>query len=160
MSTMTAAIDALQNELVSSVAQLRELGQRARAAKQAYGKAEPISGRLNGPVAFPSNPTAGQPFAVADALQVHIPKDSKPGTYDILFAIALLSPSGKVVARSMLNWPVEPQFGPDFGWAPTALEVPGQIAGEYTIVSLLTLLPPGDQPMKLDAKPAALTIAQ
>ena len=158
MSAMNAAIDTLQKELLNSAGQLRELGERARGAKKAFGAGEPISGRLNGPVAFPPNPRAGQPFAVADALQVHIPKDSKPGTYGILFAIALLSPSGDVVAKSMLNWPVEPQFGPDFGWAPTALEVPGQSAGQYTVVSLLTLLPPEGQPIHLDAKSASLTI--
>jgi hypothetical protein len=158
MSTMTAVIDGLRNELLGSAGQLRELVQRARGAKKAKG-AGPISGRLHGPVAFPPNPGAGQPFAVADALQVHMPKDSKPGTYGILFAIALLSPSGKVVAKSMVNWPVEPQVGPDFGWAPTALEVPGQSAGQYTVVSLLTLLPPEAQPIHLDAESATLTIS-
>jgi len=159
MSVMTVRIEELQNELLSSGASLREMAERARAEKKAYEKRDAVGGRLNGPVAFPPTPTASQPFGVADALQVHIPTDSKPGVYHILFAIALLSPAGNVVAKSMLDWPVEPQFGPDFGWAPTALEVPGQAAGDHSIVSLLTLLPPGDQPMKLDAKSATLTIA-
>src|SRR5262245_41700302 len=139
MTTRTATIDALRNELLGSAAQLRDLVQRAGGAKKVSKPGECISGQLSGPVSFPPNPRAGRPFAVADALQVHIPKDSKSGTYGILFAIALLSPSGDVVGKSVLNWPVEPQFGPDFGWAPTALEVPGQSAGQYTIVSLLTL---------------------
>jgi hypothetical protein len=158
MIMMTAAIDALQKELLSSAGQLRELVERAGRAKKVVGAGEPIGGRLNGPVALPPNPRADKPFAVADALQVHLPKDSQPGTYGILFVIALLSPSGNVTAKSILNWPVEPQHGPDFGWAPTALEVPGQSTGQYTVVSLLTLLPPEGQPIHLDAESATLTI--
>jgi hypothetical protein len=158
MSTNGPQIDKLQNELASSAARLRDLVERAKAGEKAYAATDPISGRLHGPVAFPANPRATQPLSIADALQVHIPRDSTPGTYDILFGINLLSPAGDVVSKSMLVWPVAPEFGPVFGWAPTAQDVPGQSAGRYTIVSLLALLPPEGQPIQLDAKSAALTI--
>jgi hypothetical protein len=159
MSTKIAHIDKLQNELLSSAASLRELVKRAMAERKTYAASDRISGSLNGPVAFPPNPKANQPFSIADALQVHIPKDSKPGTYDILFGIDLLSPGGDVVSKCVLVWPVAPQAGPDFGWSPTAQDVPGQSAGQYTIVSLLTLLPPEGRPIQLDAKSTTLTIA-
>jgi hypothetical protein len=159
MSTKTPQIDKLQSELLSSAAPLRELVKRAKAAGKTYAATDRIGGSLHGPVAFPPSPKANQPFSIADALQVHIPKDSKPGTYDILFGIDLLSPAGDVVSKAVLVWPVAPQFGPDFGWSPTAQDVPGQSAGQYTIVSLLTLIPPEGQPIQLDAKSATLTIA-
>src|SRR5262249_52283603 len=148
-----------QNELASSAVWLRDLVERAKAGGRAYAATDRLSGRLHGPVAFPANPQATQPLSIADALQVHIPRDSTPGTYDILFGINLLSPGGDVVSKSVLVWPVAPEFGPDFGWAPTATDVPGQSAGRYTIVSLLTVLPPEGQPVQLDAKSATLTIA-
>src|SRR5262245_18559626 len=159
MSTKTPQIDKLQSELVSSAAPLRELVKRAKAAGKAYAATDRIGGSLHRPVAFPPNPRANQPCSIADALQVHIPKDSKPGTYDILFGIDLLSPAGDVLTKAVLVWPVAPQFGPDFGWAPTAQDVPGQRAGQYTIVSLLTLLPPDGQPSQLEAKSTTLTVA-
>ncbi len=159
MSTKGPQIDKLQNELVSSAAPLRDLVERAKAAGKTYAATDRIGGSLHGPVAFPPNPTANQSFSIADALQVHIPKDSTPGTYDILFGIDLLSPGGDVVSKFVLVWPVAPEFGPDFGWSPTAQDVPGQSAGRYTVVSLLTLLPPEGQPIQLDAKSTTLTIA-
>lgn len=159
MSTNGPQIDKLRDELVSSAAPLRDLVERAKAAGKNYAAPDNISGRLHGPVAFPPNPGANQPISIADALQVHIPKDSTPGTYDIIFGINLLSPGGDVVSKSVLVWPVAPEFGPDFGWAPTAQDVPGQTAGRYTIVSLLTLLPPQGQPIQLDAKSTTLTVA-
>src|SRR5262245_27026601 len=109
MSTKIAYLDKLQSELITSAAPVRELIRRVEADRK---KADHISGGLHGPVAFPSNPKAGAPFSIADALHVHIPKDSKPGTYDILFGINLLSPDGSVVAKAVLVWPVAPQFGP------------------------------------------------
>jgi hypothetical protein len=148
----------LQNELVSSAVSLRESVTRATAEGKTCAESDRISGRLADPKVFPPNPTANQPFSIADALLVHIPKDSKPGTYDILFGIELLSPEGYVVSKSVLAWPVGPQFAPDFGWSP-ALDVAGQSAGQYTIVSLLTLLPPEGRPIQLDAKSTTLTIA-
>jgi hypothetical protein len=159
MSTKNPQIDKLQNELVSSAAPLRDLVKGAKAAGKTYAANDPIGGSLHGPVTFPPNPTANQPFSMADALQVHIPRDSTPGTYDILFGIDLLSPGGDVVSKAVLVWPVAPEFGPEFGWAPTAQDVPGQSAGRYTIVSLLTLQPPEGQPIQLDAKSMTLTIA-
>jgi len=158
MNTKIAYIDKLQNELISSAASLRELVRRAEAERRSSAGPDRISGRLSGPVAFPSNPKADQAFSIADALYVHIPKDSKPGTYDILFGIDLLSPGGDVVAKSVLVWPVGPQFGTEFTWSPTAQNVTGQKAGPYTIVSLLTLIPPEGQPIQLDAKSNTLTI--
>lgn len=159
MATQTPDIDKLHNELVRAAGPLRELAKRALAKMKTYLDTDSIDGCLHGPVSFPHDPKANRPFSVADALYVHIPKDSKPGYYDILFGIDLLSPAGDVVAKSVLVWPVGPQFGTDFGWAPTALDVPGQSPGDYTIVALLTLLPPGGQPIQLDAKSAPLTIA-
>src|SRR5262245_4180468 len=157
VSTNGTQIDKLQNELVSSAAPLRGMVERAKAVGRTYAATDGISGHLLDPVAFPANPRANQPFSIADALQVHIPKDSTPGTYDIIFGINLLSPAGDVVSRSVLVWPVTPEFGPDFGWSPTAQDVPGQSAGRYTIVSLLTLLPPDGQPIQLNAKSTTLT---
>jgi len=159
MSTNIARIDKLQNDLISSAASLHELLKQAKAERKSYAASDPISGSLHGPVAFPPNPKANRPFSIADALQVHIPKDSKPGTYDILFGIDFLSPAGEVVSKSVLVWPVTPQFGPDFGWSPTSQDVPGQSAGQYTIVSLLTLLPPDGKPIQLDAESTTLTVA-
>jgi hypothetical protein len=163
MSTKIPQIDKLQSELVSSAGPLRELAKRAKAAGKTYEATDRISGSLHGPVSFPPNPKANQPFSIADALQVHIPKNTKPGTYDILFGLDLLSSAGDVVSKSVVVWPViwpvTPESGEDFGFAPNARDVPGQSASQYTIVSLLTLLPPEGQPIQLDAKSATLTIA-
>jgi hypothetical protein len=159
MSTKIPQIDKLQHELVSYAARLRDLVERAKAPGKTHAATDHIGGSLFGPEAYPTNPKAKQPFSILDALLVHIPKDSEPGTYDILFGIALLSSAGDVVSKSVLVCPVAPQFGPEFGWSPTAQDVPGQSAGQYTIVSLLTLIPSGGQPMQLDAKSTTLTIA-
>src|SRR5215510_12995994 len=116
-NTKSARIEELQNALVSSAVPLRDMVGRA---KKTYAATDRINGHLLDPVAFPPNPRANQPFSIADALLVHIPKDSTQGTYDIIFGINLLSSVGDVVSKSVLVWPVSPNFGPDFGWSPTA----------------------------------------
>jgi hypothetical protein len=157
MTASAIPIDKLHDELTKSFAQLRELSARARTSKPKVSDA--IGGMLVGPVSFPDDPQANSMFHVADAVRVHIPTDSPLGVYHILFGVAVLSPTGRVVARTMMNWPVEPRFGPDFGWAPTALEVPGQPAGDYVVVSLLTLVLPDNQSLKLDSKTSIVIIS-
>jgi hypothetical protein len=158
MSTKSSQIDKLQSELVSSAAPLRELIKRAKSTGKAFAATDQIGGSLQGPVSDPPNPRANQPFNFFDAFQVHIPIGSQPGTYAIQCGIALISAAGTNLSQAFLYWPVEPQSG-DFGPEAIGQYLPGQSAGQYTIASALTLIPPGGQPLQLDGKSATLTIA-